>query len=56
MKIDTSILIRFINNDLPAKKIEEIKVLIKKNNQIKPKSPKNPSRIRGNDATPRWGG
>ena len=35
MKIDTSILIRFINNDLPAKKMEEIKVLIKKNNQIK---------------------
>ena len=35
MKIDTSTLMRFVNNDLPAKKMEEIKVLIKKNNQIK---------------------
>jgi len=35
MKIDTSTLMRFINNDLPAKKMEEIKLLIEKNDLIK---------------------
>ena len=35
MKIDTSTLMRFLNNDLPAKKMQEINNIIKKNNQIK---------------------
>ena len=35
MKIDTNILMRFINNDLPPNKMEEIKILVQKNSQIK---------------------
>jgi len=39
MKIDTNTLMRFLNNDLPAKKMQEIKNIIKKNNQIKLRLP-----------------
>ena len=37
MKIDTNILMRFINNDLPPNKMEEIRILIQKNSQIRSK-------------------